>query len=112
MAAFEIVLRQVVPGFYLFCAIYLGLELGGPTKLKYSIVFGGFGSAVYIVLNEPDWALGTFWFTSVFWDVIVLLFALGFGIAVFQWILDAEEIDGPIQRAKTAWEWVRNFFSD
>lgn len=107
----EIFLRQIVPLFYLFCCIYLGLEIGGRTRLKYAMAFGLVGGIGYIVLNEPGWATGALFFTPNLWVIILLFAALILGVVLFQLVLEVEDIDGPIQRAKTAWEWVRNFFS-
>lgn len=111
-AGVEVVLRQVVPAFYLFCCIYLGVELGGRTRLRYTIAFGGIGAVAYIVLNEPSF-IGIYkWVSPEMWMIVTLVVMLFVGIWLFRLVLEKEGADGPLTKVKAGWQWLRGYFSD
>lgn len=105
----ELVLRQGVPAFYLAACLYFGLEIGGRTKLRYSMGFGVIGMIGYLALNEPSWPWLPAW-SSQLWTILGLAALLGIGIWLFGLVIEREGLDWPWERVIAGWRWVRDVF--
>lgn len=90
------ILMRIVPGIYLFMAIYIG-AFGKRTQrnLGYIVLFGTFGASCYMVLNQPAYTWFPIWFTSVNWMIVALLGLLMIGVVTFLMAIEAEDVESP-----------------
>lgn len=104
-------LRQIVPMFYLGAALYLGLE-GGHRRIInwcYILVFGGFGVASYMLLNEPGYGWIPPWVSAEVWLIVVLIVLFLLGIMLFLAAIELQDLDPPQKWLREQYQAIINW---